>query len=271
MSIIRNCLALVVFAALLTGAARAEIVLQGVTEFTEEVELGTMATGVVAALKVVEGQDVTAGEALVEIESDLQAARVAIARVAADALAPIDAAKADLALSTSRLTRIERAVSRGGAAKWELSEAKLAVTSAQARLVSVEEERAANEARLALEMASLRQFTLTAPFDGRVVEVFAKVGALANGRDPLLVLVGGDAMRIVGFMPAAQMVNVLPGDKVPADLGAPVDRRVEARVAAIDPRIEPGSGTVRVIFEFDNREINSPAGVEALIRLPDPL
>lgn len=266
----RMIIAWLVCALMATGSARAEVLLQGVTEFSKEVELSTMATGVIAAVKVTEGQVVVAGDALAEVESDLQVARVAIARVAADATAPVDAARADLGLAKSRLTRIERAVSRGGAAKWELTEAQSAVTSAQARLVGVTEEQSANEARLALEMASLRQFTLVAPFDGRVVELFARTGALANGRDPLMVLVGGDVMRIVSFMPAEQLSNIAPGDTAPVDLSAPVNRSLEARVAAIDPRIEPGSGTVRVIFEFDNREIQSPAGVEAAIRLPDP-
>lgn len=270
MTIVRVMIASIFFVVLNTANVRAEVLLQGVTEFTKQVELSTMATGVIAEIKVSEGQLVTAGDALAEVESDLQAARVAIARVAADAVAPVDAARADLGLAKSRLTRIERAVSRGGAAKWELTEAKSGVAAAQARLVGVTEEQAANEARLALEMASLRQFTLIAPFDGRVVEVFAHAGALANGRDPLMVLVGGDVMRIVSFMPAELIAQIVPGDTAPVDLSAPVNRTIEARVAAIDPRIEPGSGTVRVIFEFDNREISSPAGVEATISLPDP-
>ena len=158
----------------------------------------------------------------------------------------------------------------GGAAKCELTEANSGVASAETRLVGVLEEQAANEARLALEMASPRQFTIEARFDGRVVEAFARVGALANRRDPLIVLVGGDVMRIVSFIPAEQITNFAAGDTAPVDLDTPVNRAVNARVVAIAPRIEPGSGTVRVIFEFDNRDINCPAGVEASIRLPDP-
>ena len=270
MTTIRITIASLALAMATAAGAHAEVLLQGVTEFSKEVELSTMATGLISEVKVTEGQIVVAGDALAEVESDLQVARVAIARVAADATAPIDAARADLGLTKSRLARIERAVGRGGAAKWELTEAKSSVVAAQARLVGVTEEQAANEARLALELASLKQFTLVAPFDGRVVELFARTGALANGREPLMVLVGGDVMRIVSFMPADQLSNIAPGDTAPVELGTPVSRSVEARVAAIDPRIEPGSGTVRVIFEFDNREINSPAGVEATIRLPDP-
>ena len=84
------------FAILTSGGLRADVLLHGVTEFSGEVELSTMATGAIAEVKVRESRIVAAAEAPAELENDLQAARVAITHFAVGAVAPVDAARADL-------------------------------------------------------------------------------------------------------------------------------------------------------------------------------
>ncbi|MEO1495107.1 MAG: efflux RND transporter periplasmic adaptor subunit [Pseudomonadota bacterium] len=249
------------------ASANAQTQISGLTEFARIVEIHAPVPGVVAEVAVGEGETIVAGDLLVQLEDSLQVSRLAIAEAAVAAQGGVERARAQLAHAQSRLTRVTRAVKRGGGSRWEIDEAKFAVNTAQADVKSAEEQILANKARLDLETAALAQMRITAPFSGTVVEVFADNGHLASSSDPLLVMVGSGQMEIVGFVPATLMADLSVGDRVSADLAAPVSTRVDAIVKAIDPRIEPGSGSVRIVFEFSNAGINSPSGVEATVQI----
>ena len=115
----------------------------------------------------------------------------------------------------------------------------------------------------------LDQYTLAAPFDGVVVEVTAVEGALADGREPLLVLADQSTIEIVAFVSALDVERIKKQSALTAELGSPVETDVAVTLRYIDPRIDMASGTARAVFVFDNETLRSPAGVQAFIRLAE--
>ncbi len=242
--------------------------MQGTTRFSNMVELHAHQPGRVAEIKIAEADRVSSGDVLLALENGIQTARVQVAEAAAAGTAAIQRGEVLLEQAQSRLRRIERAAKRGGAPKWEVAEARMAVRAAQAELTGAREQAVANRARLQLERAGLDQYLVRAPFDGEVLEVNASVGTLADGRTPLLVLADRDEVEILTFLPAASALTLKIGTSFRTELGPPVSREVNAVLIAVDPRIEPASGTARAVFRLNNPPMQIPAGIEARITLP---
>ena len=99
----------------------------------------------------------------------------------------------------------------------------------------------------------------------------AERGRVARGEEPLVVVADRSKMKIVVFLPvdlAATVREAAAAGALTAYLGAPVDQEAPLTLAAIDPRIEPSSGTMRTVFHFDNAGLDAPSGVEATITVP---
>ncbi|MEM8992406.1 MAG: efflux RND transporter periplasmic adaptor subunit [Pseudomonadota bacterium] len=249
--------------------AQAEQLLSGITDFARVAELHPQATGVVAEIYAAEGDRVQKGDLLVSLDAQVQAARVEIAAAAVASNAAHSRAQAQLDQARSRHERIARAVSRGGAAQWELTEAKIAIDAAEAEVAAAEEQSRANAARLGFEEAALEQFSLRAPFSGLVLEVNAELGGVANGSDALVVMADDAEIEVEVFLPAELLATVEGRARLQASLGPPVVRETAVTLISVDPRIEPASNTVRAVFGFPDGGIEGLAGVEVSIRVPD--
>src|SRR5439155_18523365 len=128
-----------------------------------DVKLGALVPGRVAQLFVAEGDVVTAGTVLGEIEvgpanDELTQARATLAETTAS----LEAAQA-------KKTRAEQLLARGIVAAQEVEQARAEAVSAASAL-----ERARASVELSLRKVSRSQ--LKAPFDGVVVAVFVRAG-----------------------------------------------------------------------------------------------
>lgn len=252
---------------LLALPARAQEVL-GVSEFARLVELHAKVPAAIAEVVVAEGAAVSEGDVLIRLDDRLQQARFQVAEKTANALGPVARTEAQLQVAKDRHARLKRAAARGGAPKWEVAEAEGAVAVAEATFQAAVEEVESNRARRDLEAVALLDFTIAAPFDGIILEINAEIGALPGNEDPLAVMADPTEMRVSVFVPVERVMGLSPGDRLPARIGAPFDREIAVTLKSIDPRVEPSSRTLKVVFHFQN-DFASPAGLEIAISLPD--
>ena len=201
-----------------------------------ETRVSASVAGRIAAVRVAEGQFVTAGTVLVELESGPEEAAVlaAEANVAVreaelarsrrglrpeelDAVTgDSEAARARAALSAGVLERLQAAASGGGATRDEVERARqqadadrFTADSSQARqraghtgrredvLVAMAQLRA-TEALLAQARAERARRQVVAPIDGEVLEVHFRVGEYVQpgGAEPLLVMGDTRSLRV---------------------------------------------------------------------------
>jgi multidrug resistance efflux pump len=207
---------------------------------TENIAIGTHVAGVITQVHVKTGDLVKAGDPLFTIDdrtvraelavrqAALDIARAKLARLRAEprpedvppAQARVDANRAVLEDLQSQLAMWERADPRAVADE-ELSKRRFAVVSAQARLAEssadlarlqagawkldidvAEAEVASAAAALESVKIELDRHTVTAPVDGRILKLNARLGEFAatgergglNGSDPLITL--GDTSRL---------------------------------------------------------------------------
>ncbi len=112
-----------------------------------------------------------------------------------------------------------------------------------------------NARKHALEIAKLTvdRHQFVAPFDGVVVQRYQQVGQWVKPGDPVVRLIRMNRLRAEGQVPVSVAAKLRAIKEV--DLKTEVDRKVIVRqgdVVFVSPEVEPITGKVRVLVEFDN-------------------
>ena len=248
---------LIILAGALACPAEAE--LRGTTRPARDVSLRAPVDARIAEVPVAESQAVDAGAVLVRLDDAVQRLRASIARQRAEATGRLEELRVAHRLETGKAARVRESFDTGAAQEWEVLEADARRDAAAARLTAAEEEQHQAAAEHALEAAVLERYTVAAPFDGTVVTVDAEAGDHATRDAVLLRLVQTDPLELVVYFPAGAYGTLRAGETVLAV--APDGSTAEATIAAIDPVIDAGSDSFRVVFTLPNPDGRLPAGV----------
>lgn len=122
---------------------------------------------------------------------------------------------------------------------------------------------------LAQAEAVLREKTVTAPWDGRVLRIFKKEGESVTQGENLVEIVDYSTIHVALYLEARQLGVFRVGEKaevVTEGMGPGI--RV-AVVEMIDPVLEPGSGLFRARLKMSNEDLSLPTGLPVKVRLPE--
>ena len=241
------------------GSAHAE--LRGTTRPLRDVELHAPVDAQIASVEVAESESVAAGQKLVQLDDAVQRLRTRIAAQKAEARGVLEELRVAHALEVGKAQRVRESFETGAAQQWEVLEADARRDAAAARLTAATEEQAQAAAQLELERALLERFAITAPFAGTVVTVDAEAGDNATRDDVLLRLVQTDPLELVVYFPAGDYGTLTPGETASAEAPGFLDAPATATLTTIDPIIDAGSDSFRVIFTLPNPDGRLPAGV----------
>lgn len=209
----------------------------GTLRADEAVELQTEVNGKIAALNFSEGQRVSAGQVLVKIDdTSLQAS--------------LRRAEARLALAQFREKRLARLVVEGGVSRLEYDEAKgeLDVLEAEADIIRAE----------------ILKTSIRAPFDGIVGLRFVSVGAYVNPATRIATLQNLHTLKVDFSVPERYAPFVKPGAPVRFTVAGSA-ATYEARVVAVEPRIEVATRTILLRAVCENPDLALIPGLFARI------
>lgn len=119
--------------------------------------------------------------------------------------------------------------------------------------------------------ATLKTYSISAPFDGIVTRVFKKKGEAVRQGDPILELVSTDTVRVEAYLTTKDMHRVQRGDYVRVRLDIPdveldIEREAfEGRIVFVDPQVQPVTGQVRIWAEVHNRDNILRSGLTAVM------
>jgi membrane fusion protein (multidrug efflux system) len=210
---------------LATVVERVETV--GTARAREAVTVTTRLSGIVSALHFTEGQQVRAGDVLVELDRSQLTAELDQARAALD--------DARQQLGRARQLRATQAV-------------------AEARIDQLEATARSAEARVRQVQARIEEMKIVAPFAGQVGIRQVSLGALVPPGTVVTTLDDLTRMRVEFSVPELYVARLRPGMKVTAGSAAFGSRRFEGTVTVVDTRIDPATRAVRLISEFDNAD-----------------
>ncbi len=256
--------------------------LTGEVVATDSVVIAATKEGPITYCPWREGDQVRAGEKLVEIDREVHRAEVRAARAAlevaraklADLRAGTRAEEIEKAEASARkwqatLAEARRAYERQteliaqdftsrqsvdqAREKMEVAEAELAAARETLRMLRAGptateiavQEAAVKEAsaKLALAEAHLAECVIEAPFDGVITQVHVRPGDLAQPRSPLVEMYAPASLVVRFSVPEAHAAAVRPGLRLAATLDAFPGRKLPAEVVRVYPQLDPAMRT----------------------------
>ncbi|HEY7840748.1 MAG TPA: efflux RND transporter periplasmic adaptor subunit [Gammaproteobacteria bacterium] len=199
----------------------------GTAQANESVELTSKISEVVTAIRFEEGQDVQAGQVLVELHN-------------AEALANVSEAKAQLADARTQHQRAKNLLEKRAVPESEVERLEAQVDAAAARLL-------ASQARLA-------DTVIKAPFGGRVGLRRISIGALLTPGTLITTLDDIETIKVDFAVPETHLAPMQPGLAVTARSVAYADRRFEGTVSSVDTRVDPVTRSVMIRAVVPNTE-----------------
>lgn len=221
----------------------------GTAESISSVQIHAQVTGQLGAIHFSEGQDVTKGELLFELDS--RPFELALAQ--AEAVLARDVAQN--ANAQKELTRYKALLDRGLIAREQYDSYTANAGATQATIAA--DQAAADTAKLNL------QFTrITAPMSGRAGALTVHVGDLVRANDTApMVVINQMSPIYVTFALPGRMLDDIRRYQAAAPLEVEVARQAGAtrppgRVTFIDNSVDPANGTIKLKALFDNTKRN---------------
>jgi membrane fusion protein (multidrug efflux system) len=244
----------------------------GHVQAIESVDLHAQVSGVLQQVAFQGGQDVHKGDLLYVIEPAPYQAAVAAAQ------AQSQSAQASLTQAEQNLRRQEQLYQRQTAAEVTLEQAQAQRDVAQANV-------AAAQAQLQTAQINLGYTRITSPIDGRIGATAVTAGNLVGPTTgTLATVVQLDPIRVVFSVNERDVVAIKQAhpDATPEEINARFIPQLQlpdgstygetGRVAFVDNRVDPATGTLPVYADFPNpqRVLLSGMLVTAIVRPENP-
>lgn len=209
-----------------------EIRAVGTIQAVHETSVGSRLLAPVQRVHVTAGQQVAAGDVLVELDkADLMARRQ-------QAAANVDSALSNLTKAENDRERIVRAFQSGAATQRELSDAQRGEEVARAAVQSAEQ--GLVEVQSQLEYATIRS-----PIDGIVIDKLVEQGDLARPGQTLVTLFEPNRLQLEAAVPERLAMKLKVGDTVGVEIEA-IDLQCHGQVSEIVPQASPVSRSLLV-------------------------
>lgn len=230
----------------------------GVVVALNEVELRPQVGGYITGIFVQDGQRVTKGQKLYEIDrTKYQAA--------------YNSAKANLAVAKANRDRTKKDAERYTKLAEQDAVARQRVDYALTDLANAESQVAAAEAQLSAASSDLQRSIIVSPLTGTIGISQVKLGAFAtpgttvlntvSTNDPIAVDIAVNQREIPRFL-ALQKNNAAVADSVFTIQGQDgTVYRAQGKIVAIDRAVDPQTGTIKVRISYPNKEGRLFAGM----------
>ncbi|SUX56434.1 efflux RND transporter periplasmic adaptor subunit [Chromobacterium vaccinii] len=183
------------------------------------VDVSSEVAGQVRSLHFKSGEDVKAGEVLVQLNADSDVAQLRALQAAAE-----------LAATTLKRDRAQLAVQGVSQAQVDADEADLKSKKAQ----------------VAQQEALVAKKTIRAPFAGRVGITPVNPGQYLNPGDKIVTLQTIDPVYIDFYLPQRQIAQIRPGQPVKVKSDAFGAQQFHGKINAISPKIDPATRNVQI-------------------------
>ena len=217
-------------------------------------------TGRVQELLVEEGMHVEQGQVLAKIDSSDAEARLKAAEAdLAVASATISEIKVNLADAERTHKRVNDLYKNKVASKNDFDKALAGFDGLKARLVMMQEQVTAAQARRGMALTDIENCLVRAPFSGIAVSKDAQVGEMvspisAGGgftRTGISTIVDMQSLEIEVDVNESYLAKVSTGQKVAATLDAYPDWHIPSTVRTIIPTADRQKATIKVRIAFD--------------------
>lgn len=223
----------------------------GVLKPWKESDVACSESGLISKFFVRRGDSVKMGTRLAQLESSIVELQIAVARAQAEGKGRIAAAKAEVMLNDRKVQAFASARRSEFASQLELERAEADLQIAQARLLVEMEDQQLLQIQLQQLERQLQQRTITAPFDGIIVELKKEVGEYVAPVSPdVLRIVDVSRLRASFFLQPFEVKLLKRGTPVNVKLGD--GYKTKAEIESIAPVADSESGLIEISILLDN-------------------
>jgi RND family efflux transporter MFP subunit len=230
----------------------------------QEAEVGSQVVGVIDRVLVERGDFVKKGQPLAQLNSDVERAAVAAARVRTEAQAELRAAASNHDFAQKKKVRTHDLFLKNFVSQQVKDQASTEADVAEQRLKQAREQMRQAQQELALANAQLAQRTIKSPLAGVIVERYLSEGERVEDR-PVVKVATIDPLRVEVIVPATHFNRIKTGmtGNVKPDM-ADVEQR-SAKVVVVDRVIDAASNSFRVRLELPNPDHALPPGLRCKV------
>lgn len=189
------------------------------------VTLTSKVAGIVEEILFDEGQWVAAGATLIRLD-------------ASELIADLAEARANLVNARQLHERAEKLFKTRNIAESRVEELVAQLASAEAAVRGQE--------------AKLAEYTIRAPFEGRLGLANISVGALVRPGDPITTLDDTRVLKVDFDVPETAIARIARGQTIVASSPAFADRRFTGEVATVDSRVDPVTRAITIRAHLPN-------------------
>ncbi len=233
--------------------------IEGFTEPYRNIDVAAADSGIISEMKVKEGEKVTKGQLLSELNNDVLKASLDIAERSRKSEGKLKSAKAEMRLKQERLTKLNILLQRQHASQEEVDRTAVEKEVAEAQLLNVEEELLIRSLEYDRIQVQIELRMVRSPLDGVVTKVSKDVGEFVSPADPVVVsIVQLDPLKAVFSVPGSAIDQIEQDGKISVLLGEGRGL-VTGTVEFISPVTNAESGTtqIKVLLPNPNGEIRS--------------
>jgi len=226
----------------------------GTARANEAVTVSSEVTGVVETISFEEGQMVSAGDVLIQLNSDVQRADVEVRR------AEVELRQAELQNARQLFERAERLIKTDNVSQARYDELAALRRAAEASVKSAQAALRSTEARLVKQRIS-------APFGGRVGMRHISPGELIEPGNPVVTVDDISVIKLDFQVPERSLASIQIGQEVTARTEAYPDEVFFGRVTTVDTRVDPVTRAVSVRAEMPNADGRLKPGMFLTVEL----
>ena len=252
--------------ALLASHASAQSLgsLDCVIEPHEIVDVASRVDGIVDVLAVERGDMVAAGQVLAILDSGVEQAAVATARLRAKASAEVKASNISVDFAKRRRDRLETLYKDSVISGDQMDEVETEAVLSKIRLDQAKENRRLAELELARSIEILDRHTILSPINGVVVQRYLSPGESTEDQ-PIMRIAQIDPLRIEVIVPIMAFGSISKGQRAYVYPEAPREGRFPARVTVVDRVADAASGTFRIRLSMPNPAFAVPSGLKCSV------
>jgi len=232
------------------------------------IKLGAAVTGLVSKVFVDRGDIVKEGQIVAEMESEVQAAVVSIARVRATNQFQAQALARRAEFLNKKADRLQNLRKTEAATQVAVEEAQTEAFVAEHGAKEADLNWKLAQLELKRDEATLQLRTIKSPVNGVVTERVMYSGEYRDEANHLMTIAQIDRLNVEAFLPVSFYRELSIGTVAEVRPAEPIGGSFEATVAVIDRVLDAASSTFRLRLSLPNPTYLLPAGIRCKLRFP---
>ena len=232
------------------------------------VMVGAATQGVIHSIDVERNDLVKRGQLLATLESKVEQAALAHARVRAKMKSEIQAREADLKLATVNMRRIKELNAKHMVPSQQLDEAEGQLQVTRMAVKQAEDNKTLYEHEFARARQILEQHTIRSPISGVVVEQRAFPGEFVY-ENPVMTIAQLDPLSVEAILPARYFGLVSKGMTAVISPEIDITGSMRVKITGTDRLIDAASGTFSVHLNLPNPDSKIPGGQRCTLTFVD--